>query len=391
MTAVRATRLSASVSWRKRAVSARTTEPTRTWPRAGRIVLSAIYSAANVLSVGRKQEGQGVCHRPSHRRGRQRGGARVVGLHGTGLAEHAPVRFAVTAGVCADRPRAFCDPSLRPDAACATRASSERLAAFLRKDRALILSVAGAHARETVELPPSVAALLLEILEDMAAGSAVAVLRRDTELTTQQAADYLNVSRPFLVGLLEAGEVPFRRVGTHRRVRFEDLRPCNRATNAARRARRTRRRRPGAGHGLLTLAGRSRLLRRLRPVPGAASRSAVELAVSDLYRAKWSARVRDEWTRALLRSGRTSRPRSWSARRLMDAHVRNPMTGVSVMLAAESLPVGSWHLAAWMEIFFVGYSICLSRIGESALEARFGGSCRVHRANVPRWIPRLRA
>ena len=115
------------------------------------------------------------------------------------------------------------------------RASSERLAAFLRTDRALTLSVAGDHARETVELPPSVAALLLEILEDMAAGSAVAVLRRDAELTTQQAADYLNVSRPFLVGLLEAGDVPFRKVGTHRRVRFEDLRRYKHTMDAARR------------------------------------------------------------------------------------------------------------------------------------------------------------
>ena len=115
------------------------------------------------------------------------------------------------------------------------RASRERLAALLRTDRALTLSVAGDYARETVELPPSVAALLLEILEDMAAGSDVAVLRRDAELTTQQAADYLNVSRPFLVGLLEAGDVPFRRVGTHRRVRFEDLRRYKHVTDAARR------------------------------------------------------------------------------------------------------------------------------------------------------------
>ena len=115
------------------------------------------------------------------------------------------------------------------------RASSERLAAFLRTDRALTLSVAGDHARETVELPSSVAALLLEILEDMAAGSTVAVLRNDAELTTQQAADYLNVSRPFLVRLLEAGKVPFRKVGTHRRVRFEDLRRYKHAMDAARR------------------------------------------------------------------------------------------------------------------------------------------------------------
>ena len=116
------------------------------------------------------------------------------------------------------------------------RASSERLAAFLRTDRALTLTVAGAHGRETVQLPPSVGALLLEILQHMAAGSVVGVLRRDAELTTQQAADYLNVSRPFLVGLLEAGDVPFRKVGTHRRVRFEDLRRYKHATDAARRS-----------------------------------------------------------------------------------------------------------------------------------------------------------
>ena len=127
-------------------------------------------------------------------------------------------------------------PAPSPADAEVARASSERLAAFLRTDRALTLSVAGHHARETVELPPSVAALLLEILEDMAAGSAVAVLRNDAELTTQQAADYLNVSRPFLVGLLEAGEVPFRKVGTHRRVRFVDLRRYKGAADAARRS-----------------------------------------------------------------------------------------------------------------------------------------------------------
>ncbi len=126
-------------------------------------------------------------------------------------------------------------PAPSPADAELARASAKRLAAFLRADRALTLSVAGDHARGTLELPPAVAALLLEILEDTAAGSSVAVLRRDAELTTQQAADYLNVSRPFLVGLLEAGDVPFRKVGTHRRVRVEDLHRYTDATDAARR------------------------------------------------------------------------------------------------------------------------------------------------------------
>ena len=126
-------------------------------------------------------------------------------------------------------------PASSPADAEVARAPSERLAAFLRTDRALTLSVAGDHTRETVELPPPVAALLLEIIEDMAAGSTVAVLRSDAELTTQQAADYLNVSQPFLIDFLEAGEIPFRKVGTHRRVRFEDLRRYKDVADAARR------------------------------------------------------------------------------------------------------------------------------------------------------------
>ncbi len=63
----------------------------------------------------------------------------------------------------------------------------------------------------------------------------MAVLRKDAELTTQQAADFLNVSRPFLVDLLETSASPFRKVGTHRRIRFDDLHTYKEATDDARR------------------------------------------------------------------------------------------------------------------------------------------------------------
>lgn len=76
---------------------------------------------------------------------------------------------------------------------------------------------------EDIELPHSVFEVLVRVVHEMARGNAVKVLPVHAELTTQQAADLLGVSRPFLVRLLEDGEVPFRKVGSHRRVRLEDL------------------------------------------------------------------------------------------------------------------------------------------------------------------------
>ena len=74
-----------------------------------------------------------------------------------------------------------------------------------------------------VELPTSALQLLMDILAALAAGTAVKVVPVHAELTTQEAADLLNVSRPHLIKLLESGELSYHKTGKHRRVRFADL------------------------------------------------------------------------------------------------------------------------------------------------------------------------
>ncbi|WDZ91412.1 helix-turn-helix domain-containing protein [Nocardiopsis sp. HUAS JQ3] len=79
------------------------------------------------------------------------------------------------------------------------------------------------NSQEELLLPRSAVELLASVLAHMAAGRGVSIVPDHAELTTQQAADMLNVSRPHLIGLLQAGEIAYRKVGTHRRVRADSL------------------------------------------------------------------------------------------------------------------------------------------------------------------------
>ncbi|MEH2053414.1 helix-turn-helix domain-containing protein [Nostoc sp.] len=76
---------------------------------------------------------------------------------------------------------------------------------------------------EEMTIPDSVCVVLRQVVQAMASGTNVSIVTHNLELTTQQAADLLNVSRPYLIKLLEQGELPYILVGTHRRVNFDDL------------------------------------------------------------------------------------------------------------------------------------------------------------------------
>lgn len=88
----------------------------------------------------------------------------------------------------------------------------------------------------TVTLPTSFVRLMVEALAEIGQGNAVSLIPIHAELTSQEAADVLNVSRPYLIQLLDKGEIPFRKVNTHRRIRYDDVLAYKNRVDADRRA-----------------------------------------------------------------------------------------------------------------------------------------------------------
>ena len=85
------------------------------------------------------------------------------------------------------------------------------------------MRVIDAEQEQPLELPAGAVALLMDILEAMASGQGVSLIPENAELTTVQAADVLNVSRPYLIKLLDENAIPHRKLGKHRRIRMEDV------------------------------------------------------------------------------------------------------------------------------------------------------------------------
>jgi excisionase family DNA binding protein len=107
-----------------------------------------------------------------------------------------------------------------------TQKASQAITAMARAlttEGALPLVVTENDAEVRLELPPAIGQAILDLLVHISRGEMVTLVPYGAVLTTQRAADLLNVSRPFLTKLLESGDIPFHRVGSHRRVRVEDM------------------------------------------------------------------------------------------------------------------------------------------------------------------------
>jgi excisionase family DNA binding protein len=109
-----------------------------------------------------------------------------------------------------------------------TTAAERQMAADLsallrRKSQARLHVTVKIGSGESVDLSPSLVSVLEAAAEMVATGAEVTVLARNEELTSQQAADFLNVSRQYMVRLLDRGDIASTKAGTHRRVRAEDV------------------------------------------------------------------------------------------------------------------------------------------------------------------------
>ena len=118
--------------------------------------------------------------------------------------------------------------TIPPEQTASTNLALSQVRSYLethrdRREITVTVETAENSAPEPLILPREAVELLASLLAHLGAGRGVSVVPADAELTTQQAADMLNVSRPFLIGLLNTGEIEYRTVGTHRRIKASSL------------------------------------------------------------------------------------------------------------------------------------------------------------------------
>lgn len=145
---------------------------------------------------------------------------------------YTPVRCCGLAGN--HRQRDHVQRRLAQAGADAARRISDYLSSHPGED--LIEALGEIGAEDALVIPRPTVVMLAQVLSLLESGHGVQIIPKDAELTTQQAADVLNVSRPYLIGLLESREIPFRKVGRHRRITFEALMEYKRQDDSKRRA-----------------------------------------------------------------------------------------------------------------------------------------------------------
>ncbi len=99
--------------------------------------------------------------------------------------------------------------------------SKSGVEAAKNKSNVVKLKIQGSD--ELVSIPLKALKLLTSILSNMAEGKSIALMPTTAEVTTQQAAEILNVSRPHVIKILEKGEIPYKKVGSHRRILLQDI------------------------------------------------------------------------------------------------------------------------------------------------------------------------
>ncbi|MCC7463954.1 MAG: helix-turn-helix domain-containing protein [Gammaproteobacteria bacterium] len=116
------------------------------------------------------------------------------------------------------------------------REAGRQLARLLPEDQRPLRLVTENNRDEMIAIPPGAVRLFLDVLTQLGQGRSVAILPKKAELTTQEVADFLNVSRPYVVKLIKSGALPARTVGTRRRIAFQDLIRFDEADRQRRRA-----------------------------------------------------------------------------------------------------------------------------------------------------------
>lgn len=123
-----------------------------------------------------------------------------------------------------DRAREVSPPPLNAKDMEMVRVAERCIMASLDHSRAAVITLTtdtGEH--PSVEVPPAALKLIGQLLSAMSEGRPVVLTSTVQEFTTVEAANFLNVSRPFVIKELESGRLPYRQVGSHRRIAMEDL------------------------------------------------------------------------------------------------------------------------------------------------------------------------